>query len=722
MRIILIAAVSFLSFELLAGGVNTNVKRSMEIRELMWNQSGEEFKATEIPDKWVNESAVYLAKDIRLAYRKEPILPNLKYHHYTHYRIKVLTRKAIEEFGEFSITGGGTMGGVQSASYAGFKVIKADGREVEVSLDQMVKQNAQLNNRRLDVYKLAIPDLEQGDIIDYYLAEEQIIQLSSTKYYAFDPVIYAFNDPYPIVKQRISFDVLRRCFINLKTLNGAPKFRLTTDEKNDRNRYELVDSDRESVEEIRWLHKYREIPTIKFKVTYASPTYAQIAPTFLGEPGKLKSKVNNKELIDFLKYLFNYYKSSELYEFQKLMKKNFKGVKDKQELAKKAFYILRYFLHVKGMEEDILEGRSGSPSNIGFISTLSSYYRSNDIKHEILVGIPRDISKIDDLILENELTYAMRVIEGGKAVYISYFDENAYYGELDTELQGSAVVAVKGHINPSGWELRRLTLPIDNHDKNHNDTHYIYSIDDLKEGAMSLEATRSITGALQNFYQQYLTDFYTYKEEEREANPYHEEFIDVSKRKEAQLITKRSELLRKRQEALNGTMKQIAESDFDLEINEVTDFQIEQSGRYDDRPELVYHYIAKLEGAIKKVGPNYIVEIGKLIDSQVNLVEGEETREFNIYMPFARLFSYKVELEIPQGYELQGIDKLTNNVVNETGGFTSEATIEGNKLVINSEKFYTSNFVPAEKWNLMLQYLTAAEEFGNTQVLLKKKS
>ncbi|MEL7005095.1 MAG: hypothetical protein AAFN93_20500, partial [Bacteroidota bacterium] len=260
------------------GGVNDNAKRAAEIQQLMWQKSGKEFSITTTPEKWNKESAVIIAKDTRLSYHKAPIVSNLKYGRFIHERVKLLSNSAIEEYSEFSIPGSGSIGKYSFSFYAGFKVIKPSGEETIISLDDMVKENAELNNLRLDIFKLAIPDLEVGDIIDYYTVEERVISLAaSLKYHNFDPAIFELNDNYPIMKQRIAFDVLRRCFINLKTFNGAPEFKLTKDEENDRNRYELVDVDRERVDDVLWLYKYREIPTVKFKVTYASPAVTSMA-------------------------------------------------------------------------------------------------------------------------------------------------------------------------------------------------------------------------------------------------------------------------------------------------------------------------------------------------------------------------------------------------------------------------------------------------------------
>ncbi len=86
-----------------------------------------------------------------------------------------------------------------------------------------------------------------------------------------------------------------------------------------------------------------------------------------------------------------------------------------------------------------------------------------------------------------------------------------------------------------------------------------------------------------------------------------------------------------------------------------------------------------MEGWIKKAGNNYIIDLGKLIASQLEIKKDQRERVKDIYMPFPRSFSYHIEFILPDGYSAEGLDKLNASVMNETGGFISKAKMEGNK-------------------------------------------
>ena len=128
-----------------------------------------------------------------------------------------------------------------------------------------------------------------------------------------------------------------------------------------------------------------------------------------------------------------------------------------------------------------------------------------------------------------------------------------------------------------------------------------------------------------------------------------------------------------------------------------------------------------MEGWVKKAGNNYIVDIGRLIASQIVIEKDQRQRTNDVYMSYPRGFNYHVEFTAPEGYSIEGVDKLNLNAENETGGFISKARLEGNKVIIDINKYYVHAVEPAAKWPLMLNFLDKALEFNQQKVLLKKK-
>jgi hypothetical protein len=162
----------------------------------------------------------------------------------------------------------------------------------------------------------------------------------------------------------------------------------------------------------------------------------------------------------------------------------------------------------------------------------------------------------------------------------------------------------------------------------------------------------------------------------------------------------------------------------DLGLEEVEDYtyKILDNGRFGLSTNFSYEesYTVKGDAFVKKVGPNYMVEIGKLIGGQIELTEKARERTANIYFDYPRAFNYEIRFQIPEGYSVSGIEKLNKNVDNVTGAFISTATIEGDELVVTTSKQYKSIYEPNSNWPLILAFLDEASQFTNEKILLKK--
>ena len=712
-----LAGVCLLLASYASSGINENKKRAEEIKQLQWRSNDKNFTERNIPDKWKDQSAVIIARSNTLSYKKELLAGSLNHDSYDHYRVMLLDNRAIEKYAQFSIPGSGVYGGTRTDMYAGFKIIKPDGKEIEIPLSEAVLQKQELNDRGFDMYKLAIPNLQVGDILDYYICEENTIALYA-KYHAFDPVILQLHDDYPIMKQKFSFEILRRCYINLKSLNGAPQFKLTEDAEKEKSYYSLEDGDRESVKDIMWLYPYRELPTLKFKIVYASSFVANSVPGFIGEPGIIKSSVTPEEIKNLFSYIFvdNSYYGAQL---RAEMNKKYKTLTDKDKLARQAFYVMRNKFRVDNAESWLINDLNPNPDKgfIDYLVGLSSYYRYKKINHEILIGIPRQISSIEDLILENEMTIMLKV-NTPKPFYIGRLDNHSIPGEIDTDMQGITVYTANGIGLPRTWNLKKVSVPVIPAAENKSEGKYELKITDLNEGKVEAHVTKSSQGVQRIFSQNMLMDIYDYqKEEDANVLP---DTDKRSKKEEQKLVKLRENYQSAREDNRIKNLKTIVEGDLDFEFEDPQDLKILQAGRFESTPEFRYSHTTVFKGAIKRAGPNYLVDIGKFIEGQAFIKNEDKERKYNVYRLSAAAFNNTVTLEIPEGYTIQGIEKLNTSVENATGGFTSTARIENNKLIIETKKHYTSNFEKKENWPLMVAFMDAAYEFTQKQVLLEK--
>src|SRR5690606_8292280 len=165
LRTLLLCAIFLLPF---AGMAND---RAEELRREMWNSPDEDFKRVAIPEKWKNKSAVIISQLHRFEYRKAVIVSVIRVNQYSHYRIKLNDQNSIQKYAEiaFATDEPGSNG---RKVYVGFKLIKPDGREIIVDPETAVKMERDGSSGAMAYRKIAIPNLEPGDILDYYICEE----------------------------------------------------------------------------------------------------------------------------------------------------------------------------------------------------------------------------------------------------------------------------------------------------------------------------------------------------------------------------------------------------------------------------------------------------------------------------------------------------------------------------------------------------------------------
>jgi len=693
--------------------------RDAELRNEMWNTSDKNFKVTVVPKKWADKSAVIIAQLNRFEYRK-PVLRNLlRYNEYRHYRIKVLDKNAVNKYSEitFLSTRNDNAEGEYIKVYVGFKIIKPNGKEIIVDAAKAVKMEQEYRGTTRFYNKLAIPNLEAGDILDYYICEETA-KANYAVIYFFDPVIYPLPQEYPVLNHRLQFRAERKCYINLKSLNGAPELKLQMDDASEELYYTLDGSDIEGVSEMRWMFPYREMPTIKFRAAFASGKGMRNYDVLLGEPGVVKNSVTKKELQELAATMLSV--PYDVKWMTKYASRNLKAEKDPFKVATEVYYLYRNNTFGNN-EAELIQGNSpwGSISQIKFVNAFSTFLNSREIPHDIVLAVPRNISPLDDVLIEHELEWLIRVKKGTESLYFSAFDLNSTAGSFDVLLEGTDAYALDGLVAPKRWSAERIKLPATAANDNKTETELNVDMTDLSKTALTIRRKETGRNKLANQY--YLMDTYDFKDEE--TKKFAAEMEDgytayISKKKYASL---EKSYLSKREEDKAERVKALIERDFDIKVSDVADFKIEQTGRFHYAPEFIYSLKFKTEDFVKKSGPNYLFDAGKLIEGQMKIESDELERKNNVYFDNTRSFKYRITVNIPKGYEVQGLDKLNQKVETKSGGFTSTAKIEKGQVVIETNKHYDKHYATKDEWKDIVKFLNAAYTFSEQKILFKKK-
>ena len=277
----------------------------------IWNDTDADFKVAGIPGKWKDESGVIIAQKTRFAFDRDA--NKLAVYEITHRRIKLNDHDAVNSYSSIYFRIGSSRDG------AGIKVIKSDGTVQDVSIKNAIlvenlgevpaifqpyigKAATRYDKSKSEVifYKLAIPDLDPGDIIDYGTIFYDDNTVKKMSYIEFDPIYFICTREYPVLSQKFEIDTDDNSFVNSKAINGAPEFKETLNSNAD---YTWEDRNRERVTDSHWVNNYVDLPLVKFQIVFSRKENRP--DLFIGDRGELKRSISPEELakkqIAFLK-------------------------------------------------------------------------------------------------------------------------------------------------------------------------------------------------------------------------------------------------------------------------------------------------------------------------------------------------------------------------------------------------------------------------------------
>ncbi|MFT5846144.1 MAG: hypothetical protein ACJARX_000592 [Psychroserpens sp.] len=701
-------------------------KEELAAKDFFWGAKDTYKEASDIPEKWTNESAVIIYKNVN--YDFHSFGKSVTYTNSIRKRIKLLDKAAVEEFSEFTFTKrfrsskGRFSWKRKGNTYVGVKVVKPDGKETEIDVE----------NEAVEVdgeTKLAISNLEVGDIIDYYYYKLE--PFKSTYAFGFDPVETSLGEDYPIMDLKLYFETENDFFINFNSYNGAPDLKQIISEKRSIRRYELTESNIAKSEYTRWFYPLVESPSYKFQVYFArSGKFEDRALAFLPEDEDIiKTNVTKEEVLDLYDNRFK--PDGDIGDVKDFFKK--KTFDNDAHKVTAAFYYMRHYYLTRFVEGFFIKEAKITSypfmvygNNIVFIQNekqfirhFTEFLKREKIDYEIVVGQKRYDGSLEELLIEKNVNVMVKV-NTAKPLYASYFGPHTTINEFPPLLENTDVYLLSASRNRID-QVATGKLPPSTYQQNETKKDMTISLnDDFSE--ITLTSVNSFKGHEKSdqqydrlLYSDYVNE--DYKKYETES------WIELVRRKKdkikyAKELTALNEKLRTKQKE---RFEETAKGEYACDDIEDYTYSIDANGRFSLDSYFTFTESFKAKNAlIKKAGPNYIMEIGKLIGGQIDLTEKERDRSANIYMTYPKSFNYQITLNIPDGYTVAGLDKLNKSVDNETGAFISTAKLEGNLLIINTSKQYKNYFEPNSNWDKMILFLDEANQFTNEKILLKK--
>ena len=227
-----------------------------------------------------------------------------------------------------------------------------------------------------------------------------------------------------------------------------------------------------------------------------------------------------------------------------------------------------------------------------------------------------------------------------------------------------------------------------------------------------LSKTRNIISALK--YTPYMLDDYKYyggeSPTEKMKSAQEEEYYNSVKALKDEYKEAKIELV-----------KNELQGDFHQKVK-YKNFAISSDGRSAKQKNLVFTEEFELPGMIRKAGKKYLVNIGGLVGSQLQIKKEERIRKHDINVGYARTLNWVINFKIPEGYTAEGVKELNFSVDNEAGTYTSAAEEANGTVVLKIKKVYKKSNTTKDKWPMMLAFIDAAYNNSFKYLLLKPKN
>ncbi len=605
-------------------------------------------------------------------------------------------------------------------------MIKPNGKEITVNTSEEVLIKNESKDQK---GKLAIPDLQVGDVLDYYICKEDIADKEAGNSYEDNDNLFFLVDEYPVLYYSLDFQFNKKIKIKTIYANGAKHFEESNNEEGD----QLLSLKLHNIPKYQsqlWTSSLRQYPYVEIGSAYDDALDKTITKNhFEGQTAMFQAQ----------KYIFETSFVEVAHPFHMLEDKLKSYFKDKRFLKNTLLDSLMKVLYAEWKYDTFCtySGSMGSEtgdfsslkyrSAVSWINTANMAFILTDLKvnFDVLLVTSRYTNSLDNVFNYQDFDALIR-INGDKPMYMFFDDVATHFNEIPGRFQGEKVVVLhpkRRNNSEYNFTEEEGVLPVSTNDQNNIDEQLNVSL--TAQGMQKLKVERFVkqTGAMRHDDQKALLSLYDIDGNLTEAA----KGLDIDNRFKDYYggWKKYLALIKSAFDKVNGEKskyfnKEIKEK-FDQEPQEVSNCKIINAALDKTNPVFEYSETFVLDNLVKKAGNNFIIDAGKLTGGFLQLEEKNRTRDKDIYMPAARSFNYTIVINIPQGYNVRGVEEMAQKKSNKTGSFSSEAVVNGNKLTIKVARVYNNNFEKAADWHLLTDMIDTASDFNSKKILLEKQ-
>lgn len=707
-----------------------NKEEKEAMRQDVWDWDMPEFKLKNVPEEYKNKSSVILAMhdkvtvDRKIKVRGSFMAIGIS----TEYYYTSINRSLVYINDKVSLDDYSKILFKESSSFSGYfidntynviigaRIIKPDGKMITVNVDDAVVINEGKKKKTKAAYsKLAIPNLEVGDILDYFVAYQMHVSMMQLPSFS----ISHNSASVPVINYSFYCELDPKVGYQYRSINGAPE--LKQSKNSDGNTVFEVKVDKwKTFDDDRYLNDDRIYPAIRFelytkKSKEEMPTSAELYMKCVEDfkkvadrPGFYNPKkiaktyqtshpsASQEELLDHI-YDYNvtrYYEEGVLSAFARALDK----------------------LEIDFLYGAVTSNTSFDKDDVTYLCDLHWIVYVPSLKKIYTVPFHSYSTTLDgkniDYFFEGETAYFF------SKQYLNDHKKDKFKFEEAVEDFSKADNSVVKYVVPSS-KSEDNNLRLD----------FTVSFD--AKDSLGMDVARKLTA--KGFPANNFRTDYQPKAELKLAFNKSLGDIDIPENTIYSNCYSLPTIRVKLNEIVADFKKELQRiySDYineapydyfrDLHVTKVASNTISNYGNTKEKPYFEMNTKCNVLGLKSILDNRIILNIGKLMGDQ-NKVTDTTNRQTDIYNRYAISYDYNFTVDIPSGYEVYQLDKWNFEVKNACGYVTSEAKVEANKLIIAVKEVYYNHFEPKENYGQLSTLINTIYELSHQGVVLSTES
>ncbi|MDE5554095.1 MAG: hypothetical protein K2J10_02805 [Muribaculaceae bacterium] len=699
-------------------------KFAQETRDWVYALDLPAFNVREIPDKYKDESAVYIAvynnlsiqrfsndKRISMRYSRDKCVEQGMLERTLVY---INDKAALDEFSEYDFLAAAThkYGASQNKHRVvmGVKVIKPDGTETEIDTEDYVEVKEDKKGKQMR-QKLAVPGLEVGDIIDVFVYTNAEIYNDHP-----DPMIFILREDYPVMNFGLHWLIDANLAATYRLLNGAPEFAGVLDGA---QTYHL---DMELV----------DLPA-RPRLFYDDMTQSPAVKLYVFNPDAEPLTPKSSSMVGHCGEPFSFWVRKEMWNYK--VRYDYEGMA--KELLKsslknggKAPGILRKAL--KSGEKSLTEVADCAYNLMVFAKVMSDERVSSlefdiclqqllrDIVGDSLKAVmttPSNVERLDRVLTIFGITTGSALPDGSRYYFPpkSFMAPSelhpAYTGRVAQQYPVTDLKDINEQVDTVYFNLP--DYPARENRKLH-DVKVTFDGTDLKvkrqttcKGiaklpVMPLLSSENIINAYLDYFNSWGLDI----------------GLKENGKKTADRLARNAD---SRAEQMDDFESEAKSYNRDVSVDSVKG-EIISVGIDPQSPKLTYGVEYTAHDLVKRAGKNLLLSVGKLVEDHNELRERDRQRDDFIVSRGAREYITHVEVELPEGMKVseKSLESLNSPVSNSAGMFGTTARFDDGKLIIDVIYRFGRRFLPASSWPDVVAIMDAANEWESKTILLER--